>query len=328
MYFTRDGLEQASSDRTARLHARRFAGLERIADLCTGIGGDLTALAAGRMVLAVDLDPVHLRLASINAAIYGVDAGIMSLCADVRDAVLTSLDGVFIDPARRAGGRRLRPGTSEPPLSWCLGLAEQVRAVGVKFAPGIPLDLVPPGWEAEFVADGADLKEAVLWSPALATAPRRATILPEGHTLVVADGSPVPILPPGAYLLDPNPAVGRAGVVEDLARTLGAWKIDEQIAFLSSDEHIETPFGRTLKIEASLPWNLKELRRLLRSLDIGAVDIRKRGSAVDVDDLHRRLRLEGEHQATVVLTRVADRPWALVCTTQEERRSNDRKLSE
>jgi hypothetical protein len=32
-----------------------------------------------------------------------------------------------------------------------------------------------------------------------------------------------------------------------------------------------------------------------------------------VDQIHRRLRLSGPHRATVVLTRVADRPWGLIC---------------
>jgi hypothetical protein len=44
------------------------------------------------------------------------------------------------------------------------------------------------------------------------------------------------------------------------------------------------------------------------------VDIRRRGLAGDVDDLRRRLRLDGEHRATVVLTRVLDQPWTLVCS--------------
>jgi hypothetical protein len=44
------------------------------------------------------------------------------------------------------------------------------------------------------------------------------------------------------------------------------------------------------------------------------VDIRRRGLAGDVDDLRRRLRLDGEHRATVILTRVLDQPWALVCS--------------
>ena len=47
---------------------------------------------------------------------------------------------------------------------------------------GLDLAAVPEGWEAEFVADGRDLKEACLWSPAWATARggRRATVLPAG----------------------------------------------------------------------------------------------------------------------------------------------------
>jgi THUMP domain-like len=34
---------------------------------------------------------------------------------------------------------------------------------------------------------------------------------------------------------------------------------------------------------------------------------------VDVDDLRRRLDLRGDRQVTVILTRVLNRPWALVC---------------
>jgi hypothetical protein len=100
--------------------------------------------------------------------------------------------------------------------------------VGIKAAPGLPRELVPAGWEAEFVAVGRDLKEALLWSPALATARRRATILPAGDTLTSAAdavGAEVPVAAPGAFLLDPSPAVTRAGLVEELARELGAWKI-------------------------------------------------------------------------------------------------------
>src|SRR5580658_6822584 len=46
MLFTRSGLEQASSEVTSQRAARRFAGARVVADLCCGIGGNLTALAA------------------------------------------------------------------------------------------------------------------------------------------------------------------------------------------------------------------------------------------------------------------------------------------
>ena len=347
MLFTRPGLEQASSETAARHRARRLAGAAagRLADLACGIGGDLIALAAGREVLAVDRDAVHLRMAAHNVGVYDVAAGVVTCEADVRDVSLDGIGAVFADPARRlavtAGRRRLRPGDSEPPLAWCFALTSLVPAVAVKAAPGLPAGIVPAGWETEFVADGRDLKEAVLWSPALATAPARATILPEGHTLLPDPGEgpgqlpgqvpaekpgkrpgkrpgedaagDVPIAPPGEFLFDPNPAVTRAGLVEALARQLGAWKIDPRIAFLSSGTAQSTPFARTLRVVESAPWNEKDFARRLRALGIGAADLRRRGLAGDVDQIHRRLKLAGPHRATLVLTRVNDKPWGLIC---------------
>jgi SAM-dependent methyltransferase len=313
MYFTRAGLEQATAEVTARHRATRFAGALRVADLCCGIGGDLIALAPGREVVAVDRDPLHLRMAELNANAYGVGAAVTAVQADVREVDLSSVDAVFVDPARRARGHRLRAGDSEPPLSWSTSLVHQVEAVGIKAAPGIARDAVPGGWEVEFIADRRDLKEAALWSPALAAGTSRATILPEGDVLLPLSGDEVEHRDPGEFLLDPNPAVTRAGLVEDLARSLGAWKIDPQIAFLSSDRPLCTPFARTLQVLDSGPWDQKALRPRLRALDIGSVDIRRRGLAGDVEDLHRQLKLRGTRRATLVMTRVDDRPWALIC---------------
>jgi hypothetical protein len=324
----------------------------------------------------VDRDEVHARLARHNAAVYGLADRVTAVVSDVRDVRLAGLAAVFIDPARRTGpgtasageARRFRAGLSEPPLDWCAALTSQVEAVCVKAAPGLPADLVPPGWEAEFIAEGRDLKEAVLWSPALATAPvatppgappgpRRATVIapasagpvpggsvpggpgsggrapddgtprdqapagkaprdqasreqaPGAHaTLLAAPGDPVPLRAPGEYLLDPNPAVTRAGLVEDLARTLGSdtAKIDPQIAFLTLDRPVGTPFARTLQVLESAPWNEKQFARRLRDLGIGAIDIRRRGLAGDVDQIRRRLKLTGKDRATLVITRVGD----------------------
>jgi THUMP domain-like/RNA cap guanine-N2 methyltransferase len=313
MLFTRDGLEQASSEITAAHSAARYPAGALVADLCCGIGGDLTALGRGRPVMAVDLDLVSLEFARHNARVYHAAEGLAAVCADVRDVALAGVGAVFIDPARRAGSRRLAAGRSEPALRWCLDLAGRVPAVGIKAAPGLPRDLVPAGWEAEFVAVGRDLKEALLWSPALATARRRATILPAGDTLTSAAGAEVPVAAPGAFLLDPSPAVTRAGLVEELARELGAWKIDRQIAFLSDDREHRTPFARTLRVLESAPWHERHFARRLADLGIGAADIRRRGLAGDVPQIHRRLGLRGPGRATVVLTRASGRPWGLIC---------------
>jgi hypothetical protein len=336
MWFTRPGLEQATAEAIARHRAQRFNGFDTMADLCSGIGGDLIALTEGhrnRSIVAVDRDPVHLRMAMANAEVYGVRDGIESRLADVRTIDLAGIDAVFIDPARRTERGRTATGASEPPLDWCVGLVQRVPAVGIKTAPGIPHDLVPPGWSLEMIALGADLKEAVLWSPAVtcdsapATATARATMQATAQATVIRDdgvhslravaGDPVPIrVPlPGDVLYDPNPAVTRAGLVEDLARLLDAAKIDDRIAFLVGDRVRPTPFARHLRVVASEPWNEKALRTRLRELGAGPLDIRRRGLAGDVDAIVKRLRTgtSGDRPLTVAMTRVGDRPWAVIC---------------
>jgi THUMP domain-like/RNA cap guanine-N2 methyltransferase len=360
MLFTRAGLEQASSELTAAHSARRFRGLETAADLCCGIGGNLAALAAaaGR-VLAVDADLTSLMFAMRNVTVLRPAARVVAVCADVRDLALAGrardasgrgsrasgsrasgsrardgcVQAVFIDPARRTSQGRLRAGDSQPPLDWCVGLAAQAPAVCIKAAPGLPRELVPAGWELEFLAVGRELKEALLWSPAFATAPRRASVLrrpdPAGHrsgtpgrdaaaaSLISSPApaalAPAPVADPGEYLLDPNPAVTRAGLVAELARELGAWQIDSMIAFLSVDRPVSTPFARTLRVIDSMPWHERQAARRLRELGIGSADIRRRGLAGDVQQIHHRLRLQGDKHATIVLTRRNGKPWSLIC---------------
>jgi hypothetical protein len=317
MFFTRSGLEQASAETVARPRAARCADVSGLLlDLCCGIGGDLLALAADRPVVGIDRDPVHAWLAAHNARMYGVDAPVA--VADVHDVRTDRAAAVFVDPARRdpltgdgSGGDRR--GGSSPSLDWCFALP--LSRVCVKTAPGIDRGLVPAGWETEFVAVGRDLKEAVLWSPAWSSAQSRATVLPGGDTLI-ADPATVAadVRDPGGFLLDPSPAVTRAGAVADLAAQLGAWQVDPRIAFLSADHPLRSPFGRSFVVEASLPFAVKPLTAELRRLDIGAVDLRRRGLAGDVEQLRRRLRPTGSRRATVMLTRVRDAPWTLVCT--------------
>lgn len=320
LLFTRDGLEQATSDRIAAHRATRYIPFASIVDLCCGIGGDLMSLATlpgERAITAVDLDPVHLLLATCNARAVAPARQVIPLLADVRDVPIGPDDAVFIDPARRDTRGRMGGFASEPPLDWSISLADRTAGVGIKAAPGIPHALVPDGWELETIAVGNDLKEAVLWSQTLVTAPRSATVITEEgvHRLLPVSGNPVPIIEPaeGQWLLDPNPAVTRAGLVEDLARTVNAAKIDDEIGFLVADHAVDSPFARSLHITGSMPWHEKQLKRVLREMDAGPVDIRRRGLAGDVTAITKRLRGTGNRRVTVAMTRHLDQPWAIIC---------------
>jgi hypothetical protein len=241
-------------------------------------------------------------------------------CADVRDVVL-DVDAVFVDPARRSGAGtpgsgRLGSIATEPPLEWALALAGATPTV-VKAAPGVPHTAVPAGWEAEFVSVGGELKEACLWSPQLAESTTRATLLPGGHTLLPHGGDRLPIAEPGGWVLDPDPAVTRAGLVQELGRSLGAWQIDGRIAFLSADRPLRTPFGRSHRVLESLPFRVKDIAAAVRAHGVGSLDVRRRGLAGDVDDIRRRLPLAGRVRGTLMLTRCRERPWAMLCVDDD-----------
>jgi hypothetical protein len=320
LVFTREGLEQATSDRIAAHRASRYEPFGRIIDLCSGIGGDLMALAAlpgTRSLVAVDLDPVHLLLAEHNVRTTSPNAELALIRDDVRNAPIGTDDAVFIDPARRDTRGRMGGIASEPPLEWAIGLAERAAGVGIKTAPGIPHERVPGDWEMETIALGNDLKEAVLWSPALASSHRSATVIDDHgtHLLRSVAGDPVSIIEPlaGAWLFDPNPAVTRAGLVEDLARSLGASKIDDEIGFLVADQPEASPFARALPIIDAMPWHEKRLKKRLQELGAGPIDVRRRGLAGDVAAITKRLRGKGDRRLVVAMTRYRDEPWAIIC---------------
>lgn len=321
MIFTRAGYEQATSETIAHYRARRFAEYGRIVELCCGIGGDLIALAGlGARITPVDRDPVHLLLAEHNARIYHPQAEISPLLANVEDVELTSTDAVFIDPARRQSSGKRIGYESEPSVEWSVALADRVAAVAIKTAPGIPHELAPPGWELELIALGPDLKEAVMWSPSLATTPVRATVIAgdEVTSLTQLPGDDVPIrdAEPGDWLHDVNPAVTNAGLVEDLARTISAERIDAEIGFLISHQACSHAMVSSWRVLDVLPWHEKRIKQAIARLDIGPIDIRRRGLAGDVPAITKRLRGKGNRRAMIAMTRMNDVPTAIICSLE------------
>src|SRR5436190_23406574 len=55
MFFTREGLEQSSSEAVATWRAARFSERATILDLCCGIGGDAVALSSRGDVFCFDI---------------------------------------------------------------------------------------------------------------------------------------------------------------------------------------------------------------------------------------------------------------------------------
>ncbi|XVV13532.1 THUMP-like domain-containing protein [Actinoplanes sp. CA-131856] len=332
MFFTRAGLEQATRAVVAERRARRLAeaGVRTLADLGCGLGADaLAAARSGISVYAVEADPETAAMAAANAEILGLDVRVE--CADATSVAVEKYDAVFADPARRKAGRGrvFDPKSYSPPWDFIASLPDRVPRTVLKLAPGIDHDLLPPGAEGEWTSVDGDLVEAAFWCGPLAEVPRRATLLREksdksvgtesgGARVGVSEltgsgGEKAPVGAVGAFLYDPDGAVVRSHLVAELAAGIGGRLGDPEIAYLYTDEAVDTPFARRLEVTDVMAFSLKRLRALLRERGVGRIEIRKRGSALEPEQLRKDLRLSGPNAASLVLTRVAGAPTALLC---------------
>ena len=325
LFCDREAAEQASSEFVARHTARRFAGRRSVADLGCGMGGDLLEIARHADVIAVDRDPGRLAMAEANAALRGLSGRVNFLEGDVQADGTHGCDTAWLDPSRRdSGGRRLDPERWSPPLTSAIEVARRFPAAGLKLAPGIDRDRLPADGELEFVSLEGRLVEAVLWLGSFTSDSRRATVLGRDGAAAdlsgEADSGEARVEPVGQYLYDPDPGVGRAQLVRALGAAIGAWQIDARIAYLSANDAKSTPFARRFRVLSSLPFSERKLLERLVSLDAGRVEVMRRGSPIETNELAGRLdgRLHGDCVLTVALTRVGSEPTAIVCERERD----------
>lgn len=314
--FTDEALQQATAAPVAAHRAGRLAEAGVVVhDATCSIGTELAALR-GRGVRAVgsDLDAVRLAMARHNlgeaAALCRADA----LAPVTRDAA------VLVDPARRGGGRRrFRLDDYRPALGAVLD-TYRGRDIVVKCSPGIDfaeLDRLGFAGEIEVTSHRGSVREACLWSAGLAQpgVRRRASVLDRGEQITDADPDDCPVRPAGRWIVDPDGAVVRAGLVRHYGARHGLWQLDPDIAYLSGEA---LPAGvRGFEVLEQLAFDERRLRQALSALDCGSLEVLVRGVRVDPDALRRRMRPRGGRPLSVVITRIgsraAARATAFVC---------------
>lgn len=263
---TNEGIQQATPIEVALRRARRLAErTEAVVDAGCGIGVDSWAFQqAGLQVLAFEQDPTTAEIARAN----GIDV----TTADVMATDLPDIP-VYVDPARRRAhaatdGRPIRvfdPAQWRPPLEWVLEHASVARV-----APG--LREIPDAAEWHCSSIGRTLVDATLWLGEWAATSRRASVLHEGvwHELT-GPVRPAEIGPVQEYLVDPDPAIVRTGLISNLCAEL----VDPDLAFLTTPHPPPAWWGRAMRVLAEVP--LREVRATCRGLGMSRVTVWARG---------------------------------------------------
>lgn len=324
MFFVAEALEQATAQapaehRAAQLDALASAG--NFLDLGCGIGGDMLALAQRRTVIAYEIDPVRARIAQANATALGLDDRIRVHVADwtavLAAGTLPPAAAAFVDPARRRDGRRaFSLHTMQPALTEILRLCNRIPLVAVKVMPGVRNDELPADCCVEFVSHEGVCKEAVLWF-GWDGAPRRwASVQCADRWCVLADDG---VMPPrgelmaGMFLYEPDPAIIRAGALAPLCARLNGHLFASDIAYIVAPEFKSEALAQAFLIEEVHRFSLNHLNQRLAALEVGQVELLKRGFPQEPESLRPRLRLTpGGRPSVVIFTRRGDERLMLI----------------
>jgi hypothetical protein len=321
MFFTRTGLEQATDEWVARYKASRFATeragvkFSAIADLCCGIGGDLAALAASGPASGIDRDGVAAHGAAVNT-------GAVVRTNDVTDIDLSGVAAVHIDPNRRSAGRRTTSLEScQPNRDAIERILNQVPHAAVKLAPATE---VPIEWrercELEWISRDRECRQLVAWHGDLAQAPgrRRATILSAAcsfapRTIIGQPKQPVHIAEKAdQYVFDVDPAMLAAKLKGVLAAEHHLSALSDGSTYFTGPCAIEDLALACFEVDEVAPLHVSKLAKHFSARGIGQLEIKKRGIDIDPEKLRRELKLRGDNAATLLVTRVAGRPTAVV----------------
>ena len=338
MLFTADGLEQATRLEIAARHAQRFrgAGIRHVFDLGCGIGADAMAIAGLDLeVTAVDADEVTATLAGVNLRHW---PGASTLVGTAEDTQLPKGEGArhtgaWLDPARRIPGatdargktrRVFRLDAISPSWSVVQSIAGALPATGAKLSPSFPHAAIPARTEAQWTSLGGEVLEcAIWWGPLVSQVGRSAMVIgPQGRSWTVREadadgaGGAAPVAASlgqiGAWLYEPDRAVIRSGLTGALTSAVDGFELDSGVGYVTSERCVDVGYARRFAVDESMPLNVKALRAWLRDRDVGRVTIKKRGVALDADELRRQLRLSGSVEMTLVLTRIKNQQICLV----------------
>jgi len=317
LFFTEDALQQASDRCVSQYRSGQIKG-QAVLDMCCSIGSDTWSFAnAGKDVLGIDIDPVRIAIAEYNCDILDVTAHFE--VADATQGIFDDFDGIFFDPARRdeRGKRIFHVEQYQPPLS----LIHQWSAaqILVKLSPGVQLEqLTDYSGQVEFISVDGALKEAVLYTNRVEKSPR-ATLLVDGECYQwrrdddilpeVAIGEPL------GWLVEPDAAIIRAGLVQDVALSMSGSMLDETIAYFTTATQPQSVWVRSWQIVDWMPFHLKKLRAYLRERNVGRVTVKKRGFAMQPEELIPKLKLGGDEERTLIITRYQGKPIVMVSSS-------------
>ena len=307
MLLTQKGGEQASSKIMAKFHAQKLQKYDTVADICCGLGIDLIEIAKkSKKVFAIELDEKTIRFARHNCSSVNL-SNISFLHIDGNDFD-EKVDAIYIDPDRRPKGKRTADiEIMSPSMNDILKMQRITKNILIKLSPITDYRKleISVNHSFEFVSENGILKEILLCLGNFAHEYKcKATLLPQNITLNNLSPKCKQIISIQNYIFEPDSAIIRAGLVEQIAHQIKYDFIDENIAILTSDKLAVSGFGKFYAVQESMSYNEKKLKRKLREDGIGNLIIKTRGFPITAENFRKKFKLKGKKEQIILIVRL------------------------
>lgn len=313
MFFTRKGLEQSTDHAIATYKAARFRHGESF-DYCCGIGGDLLAIGnAGGHVTGVELDPITAHLAATNCERANLTWARV-VVAKAEDLPPGRDQSWHIDPDRRLVKERASqiehyaPGVEH----WLSLLDRQLRGA-IKLAPAakVPERIAEECYRVWLESRG-ECRQQVAWHPYTAMSGERSAGIinslgieidgvMSGEDENLSVGNRV-----FRYVYEPRACVLASGLVAQL--NCGGWAsaLARGSVYLTSDQLRQRPLMATFEVSLVAPYDLKQLKAIVKERQLGRLEIKCRGVDIDPEQVRKQLKTPGDEQATLILAQLPE----------------------
>jgi hypothetical protein len=188
----------------------------------------------------------------------------------------------------------------------------------VKLGPGLDHKEIPHDAEAVWVSDNGDLVEMTLYFGKVAreNVARAALLLTPNGSFEITSANhartDAPIGELGSFVYEPDAALIRSHLIGDLALELNLHIFANEIAYLTGNEEIHSPWLKSYRVLDNLVFDRKKLKSYLKERNVGILEIKKRGADITPEQLRRELAPKGPNSLTLIVTRVADTHRVLV----------------
>ncbi|MBM3161836.1 MAG: hypothetical protein FJZ79_00540 [Chlorobi bacterium] len=324
LLYTSLALEQASGEASAAYKASLTGG-DRMIDLTGGLGVDTVFFArVFREVVYCECDPVLAELAAYNFRMLGItnveirqgeSLAMLYSCPD------DSFDWIFVDPARREGGRRsVGLGAASPDVVAVHDLLlARAPNVMIKASPALELsrlrEELPALSEIRVVSVGAECREVLLLldrSNVAGQAVRRTAVVlsQDGAVVQETEGTGEEergvALQVQRFFYEPDAAIIKAGLAKKLALDLGLAFVNARVDYLTAEEFIADFPGRVFQVVACQSYSPKTFPGFLRRQGITGAAVQRRDFPISPDEIRKKFRLRESDSCYLFFTRNRD----------------------